>query len=70
MLTPNVVYIKESYCIAILRAALRFLVPLSSRLSAGSGDFSVFAQNLRIRILMPDAAAAGKPGYKWKNTND
>jgi len=45
------------------------LQPLSSRFIAGSGDFSVCAQNLPIRTVKP-VAAAGKPGNKLKNTDD
>jgi hypothetical protein len=66
------VCIKASRCISIHQAALWFVVPLqplSSRFIAGSGNFSVYTQNLRIRTLKP-VAAAGKPGYKWKNTDD
>jgi len=63
---------EASHCISIHQAALWFVVPLqplSSRFIAGAGDFSVCAQNLRIRTLKP-VAAAGKPGYKFKNTDD
>jgi hypothetical protein len=66
--------ITASHCISIHQAALWFVVPLqplSSRFVADSGNFyvCVCAQNLRMRTLKP-VAAAGKPGYKWKNTDD
>jgi hypothetical protein len=64
---------KASHCIAIHQAALWFLVPLrplSSRFIAGFSDFCVCEQNLRLRTLMPDAAAGGgKAGYKWLHTS-
>jgi len=66
------VCIKASHYSSIHQAALWFVVPLqrlSSRFIADSGNFSVCAQNLRIRTLKP-VAADGKPGYKWKNTDD